>query len=695
MSAKRLLEIALVSIVLVTMAFVPTSAQTFTRIQFTIGTGGDDLRGDSTADATLMSPNGTVLQIVPLKTRKQGGWGNTTTHVVSANLTLPRLISDIGHIVITLQSHNGFLETNDNWNVQRVFVGLSNGAGPVTPWINSAGNPLARLTGDWPSLVLDNLSWVPNAVYQPVDGRLLGYVDLHTHPLANLGFGGKLFYGGVDVGSLLPADPDGNRNVRATSMQQALGHDGATHGFGGINNGDLIRQKVVDGLQKQLMPNGSRIPGSDAPGAPNFKEWPTWADVLHQKMWVEWIRRAYTSGLRVMVALAVNNKTLGDITAGPGDYPTDDKTSADLQLREIKLFVGRHTDFMEVAYSSADLNRIVRSNRLAIVLGIEIDNPGNLNRVKPLTQAAISTEINRLFGEGVRYIFPIHLLDNPFGGTAAYEDLMNYSNYREAGYYWDLGLSSSYGYMFSTAAFNIYLVAAVKAGTVFPKTPNYNPGNLNNVGEYNKRGLTPNGAFAIKEMMRHGMLIDIDHMSDRSKMMAIEIAISNNYPLNSGHSGLRSGPTSRVNERSTSAEQYRAIALLHGMAGVGCNMQNSDEWAQACRDVLNNMPSNDGGELSGCIGFGTDTNGISTFFPPPNNNIPRIQYTDAFPRSSLGTKWWNYNYDGVAHYGMLADFLQDILSRPNGRPLVKNLMQGANYFYNTWLICETKSPMIQ
>src|SRR6516164_9829493 len=42
-----------------------------------------------------------------------------------------------------------------------------------------------------------------------------------------------------------------------------------------------------------------------------------------------------------MVALATNNKTLGDLTAGPGDYPTDDKASGDLQIDDIRSFVGQ------------------------------------------------------------------------------------------------------------------------------------------------------------------------------------------------------------------------------------------------------------------------------------------------------------------------------------------------------------------
>ena len=74
---------------------------------------------------------------------------------------------------------------------------------------------------------------------------------------------------------------------------------------------------------------------------PSFRDFPVWNDITHQKMYVDWLRRAYDGGLRVMVALAVNNRTLGDATAGPGDYPTDDKSSVDLQIRETKAFVGR------------------------------------------------------------------------------------------------------------------------------------------------------------------------------------------------------------------------------------------------------------------------------------------------------------------------------------------------------------------
>jgi microsomal dipeptidase-like Zn-dependent dipeptidase len=442
--------------------------------------------------------------------------------------------------------------------------------------------------------------------------KLHGFVDLHTHPLANLGFGGKLFYGGVDVGSLLPADPNCNHDVRAGSMQQALGHDNSTHGgWGAFDNkcGDDIRKQIIHQIQQGTP--GAADESDNAQGAPGFGEWPVWNDITHQKMWVDWIRRAYDGGLRVMVALAVNNKTLGDMTAGPGDFPTDDKWSADKQIGETKDFVGRHSDFMQVAYSSADVERIVSSNKLAVVLGVEIDNIGDFNTVHPLTNSEISAEINRLYKEGVRYIFPVHIIDNPFGGTAAYEDLFNYSNYREAGHWWNLVCATPQDdityHFHSQNSFMLSAAILAKFGNLdmaFRNPPNYP-----NCGQRNNAALTTQGEFALKEMMRHGMLIDLDHMSQNTFNMALGVAekVPGGYPVNSGHSALReNGGT----ERNVTAQQYARIGKLHGMAGVGSAGTDACNWTNMAWKVLTAM-----GSGGGAIGFGTDTDGLAMGMP--------------------------------------------------------------------------------
>jgi hypothetical protein len=58
----------------------------------------------------------------------------------------------------------------------------------------------------------------------------------------------------------------------------------------------------------------------------------------------------------VLVTLAVDNTTLGDAVRGLGDpLPVEDRESADLRIEAMKRFVDRHRDFLEIAYTPADL----------------------------------------------------------------------------------------------------------------------------------------------------------------------------------------------------------------------------------------------------------------------------------------------------------------------------------------------------
>ena len=444
--------------------------------------------------------------------------------------------------------------------------------------------------------------------------------------------------------------------------------------------------------------------------SPDFKEWPAWNDITHQKMWVDWIRRSYKGGLRVMVALAVNNKTLSSMVAGIGDSAADDKSSADLQITEIKSFVAHHADFMEIALTATDLERIIRNNKLAVVIGVEIDNPGNLNTVASLTQAQIAAEIDRLYNEGVRYIFPIHLVDNPFGGTAVYQSLMNYSNILETGHWWDLECDPNSSFHFQPLGVGMIQVVQLKLKVTlgpppaYPCATNTGPPNQLSPGQINKRGLTPGaGDFAIKTMMRHGMLIDIDHMSNLAKDATLKIGAANGYPLNSGHSTLYvSGGTGT--ERNMTAEQYMQVRRLHGMVGVGTSGTNAFDWANECLQILKAVGASPlDSSQSLILSLGTDTNGISPGMPPRRTVSLKnqaagaiIPYSDSLPRSTLGTKSWDYNTEGVAHYGMLPEFLQDVKNATHGAALVDgNLMFGADYFLQTWKICEAKRSSIK
>jgi hypothetical protein len=507
---------------------------------------------------------------------------------------------------------------------------------------------------------------VPVPVAPPQPPPLHGWVDLHAHPMTNIAFGGKLIHGALDIGSILPSDPSCNHTdwsspakyLRATSEAQALGDHSSTHGGPGPDNlcGDISRKLAVGTLEQTL---GADAMPDHAFGYPTFADWPRWNDVTHQRMWVEWIRRAYQGGLRVMVALATNSFTLGQLASGSGDAPHDDQWATDLQISELKGFVGRHSDFMEIALNSADVYRIVSTNKLAIVLGVEVDHIGDFpgyaspqrpqapNYVPPNPPAdsAVVAEIDRLYGEGVRYIFPIHILDNAFGGTAysgGGDDVFNMANARENGATFNLVCSPRFGDPNDTidviaqdpGTLPLTILQFFKTGFAVTGVAPY-PQCPTGTGHINALGLFPSGVTAIKEMMRLGMLIDIDHMSYLAVAQTLQLADQFGYPVNSGHNQPRFSNTTK-SERNFTQGVYMNIGMLHGMAGVGSAGIDSYNWLYNYVQVITwmgqgrafmtgpglgvgggnfNVPygSKDNGVVGG---FGTDMNGLQPSMPP-------------------------------------------------------------------------------
>lgn len=546
-------------------------------------------------------------------------------------------------------------------------------------------------------------------LWRSLPNRLRGFADLHTHPMVNLGFGGKLVHGGTDVGALLPADADCNHNVRAKNIGQALGKDNSTHGgtaWLGLENpcGDNLRQAIIDAFQEQ---NDAAVTPDNAVGFPTFKDYPRWNDITHQKMWVDWIRRSYDGGQRVMVALAVNNLTIASGVSGNGDGPTDDKASADLQIKEIKAFVGRHNDFMEIAYTPADLRRIVAVNKLAIVLGVEIDNIGNFQQTGAADLAAnsdqiVNAEIQRLYTSGVRYIFPVHLINNRFGATAVYQDVFNLSNYHVTGKWWNLQCSTpdeKIAHQFKVQGFDAMLAGAkiTKLQVDFARNPP-DPPNCGNLGHKNADGLTELGKRAIKSMMRRGMLIDIDHMSALSVNDALGKAeeVPGGYPLFSGHNSLRS---EGKNENSRTAEQFDRLAKLGGMFGLGSDGVKAADYLDQYIRASKRMGA-------GRVSFGTDLNGlvkgpqpsvmvnISKPIAPQIKGCPDI-YNAAFVKSKTGDQTWDFCTSGVAHYGMLADFLRTVSQIPQGDYLNSHIMENAEMFAEAWEKAEKNGKSVK
>ncbi|MDW8019160.1 MAG: membrane dipeptidase [Chloroherpetonaceae bacterium] len=585
---------------------------------------------------------------------------------------------------------------------------------------------------------------------ESLERQLRGWVDLHTHPMSHLGFGRKAMHGAPDVGIYVPpgmASCDWHGN--ATSPAQALANCNPTHGgWGRFDNlcGNYFRAGVISGaLDKDFIHNtrNELHPDHHHDGYPNFPYWPHHSSKLHQQMWWEWIKRAYDGGLRVMVALTVNSELLAALL--DGDRPYDDESVAVRQIAETKRFVEQHSDFMEIAYSAEQLRDIVRRGKLAVVLGMEmdrwslsyaIDRPPAANVVvsvggssqpptkyipapvqkqwrheyRPDLRAYVRNLVQRWYNMGIRYVFPVHLVDNEFSGAAVYDVLFSFANCYTNGYHFLLESSSDRNLGYDMRRQISGFRDAIGRLRDAPGRPRFVDGLLNTSAELERKaehfstgrhvntlGLTYLGEIALQEMMSLGMLIDIDHMSEKAQRRAVEIAESipgGGYPLFMGHNGIRS---IGGNERNAPRELVERISRLGGMLGVGTAHATPEQFVRNFQSAWEAM----GGRA---VAVGTDVNGFELL---PHHRRPNTSsesdrfYRDffSFPyfegritdKSGIqgSSRKWDYITEGgVSHYGLMPEFFYDVSLQSGGREVVDNLWQAAEYFAQAWEKCE-------
>jgi len=456
--------------------------------------------------------------------------------------------------------------------------------------------------------------------------ELWGFADLHTHPMSHLAFGGVIFWG----------RPDGPLETALAPCTPAHGVDGT--GVGSPDGNILMAFFEQLGYGVDI---GHRVGGNT-----QFDGWPRFTTIVHQQMHIDWIRRAYDGGLRLMVAHAVNNEMLAN--QYNGHQPYDDIHAVETQIAAIKDQVARHADWMEIAYSPADARRIVRRNKLAIVLGIEVYSLGNWKDATSLTEEEIMTYLHHLYHDlGIRHLFPVHMTNNVFAGSAIYNDLFSLVNYFLHHEYMQVEDGSPLGIQYRLEQDPGPAIALARV------TQGYDPPYQHIPGSHiNTSGLTDLGSFFIQQMMSRGMLIEVDHMSHKAVEETLTLAEQNDYPLVAGHVGFRElslkwqDETQSIHKCSTeglkSAEQIERIARLGGIIGPitdqgdvrpvsdvlpslqgkvqGDCAGSSKAWAQAYLYAVEKM----GGRG---VGLGTDTNGFAKL-PGPRFGLNASYFLD-------------------------------------------------------------------
>ena len=493
--------------------------------------------------------------------------------------------------------------------------------------------------------------------------RLFGIADTHAHPAAHLGFG-HIFHGGVE-GALSSCEP--THGVAGTGLSAAgIVATGLVVGAVPISAIALpVLAPVIvaaGGVRAVIITAMEESFGHRTEGHAKYDGWPTWRSRLHQQIHLDWLRRAYDYGQRLIVSLAVGHEL---ISGAAGDFQSDMEAALE-QTRFVDELAQRHSDWMAVARDPRQAREIIASNRLAIILGAEVDFLGEFRVGQTPSQADIDALVNQVFNAGIRYIFPIHLSDNAFGGMAIYNDMFT--------------LASTFLNRQAPAT-----AASAELGG--------EPANV--------EGLTPSGLSLIGALMARGMLIDIDHMSWRATDEALALAETQQYPLVSGHATFHdlaaphgTDEHSHANESRKTAAVLARLHRLGSFVGVQPVPEENVDTADTAGRLNNDCPGSSttfarallyaSAQMDGRVAIGTDLNGLArTSTPRFGPGAARALHADPARRRAVA----NAQTNGVRYAGPIRD-----ASRERLDPGEHYLTEDERFAWRALLLWESGGP---
>lgn len=402
---------------------------------------------------------------------------------------------------------------------------------------------------------------------QKIEG---GYVLSHEHPTNGMAFGGSYAFAGKAgnyVNGIMEkgytAECDGCKAGKKCDHAEVKGNFTAAVGALGKDMGD---HKAYDG--------------------------PLHDSFSHLRYSTEWIKAA-TEGddtkLKIMVAFAVESEPMCEQlyyenkgNGGPGGNGWacshgDTLASMDRQIDSLKDWAKRNASWMEIAYSAADARRIVNAGKLAIVLGVESDYAfGAEDRTFDPVE-----RLDHYYDKGVRTFYLAHKLNSRLAGADIYRSkgtsdgkVIRATQAMAGCFYVDdavaeFGVKNGSGHEFCD---NSCGDGAFKGGKItdacvkkyselseanyveyflghgggwfngfaaYPKPPGFSgsAGSRDEHGvERNNLGLSHDGERVVREAMLRGMIVNIDHVSSRSRLDVDRISKDFGvYPMNALH----------------------------------------------------------------------------------------------------------------------------------------------------------------
>ena len=538
---------------------------------------------------------------------------------------------------------------------------------------------------------------------QGVDKPVLGFAEVHAHISATT------FLGGAHSG--WPFHKFG--------VAHALGNCEDQHGPNG----------VLDIVGNLMGGPGSPLATHDTQGWPTFIDWPKRDSLTHEGMYYRWIERAYLAGMRILVNDVVENEVLcrlqslastanvldldlgdllSDVSQLPNPQHCNEMESAVSQIqfmRDLENYIdaqegGPGKGWFRLVTTPQQAREVINDGKLAVVLGIEISHlfnckvtqPGGLFEIPSCDEAEIDTQLQRLVDLGVRQMFPIHEFDNALGGNGIFDGLiLNIGNFVDTGSFWATYDCPEDDYFFSAGA-NMTTSLPAPLDPVSNLLHTLTQGLLPlypSAKQCNARTMTDLGKYAFERMMEQKIIIEVDHLELKMKSELLDMAEAKTpvYPLVSthgGHGGISMGQASRLLEGG---------GLLYPSKGNGRQFASQVE-------KLRTVKAED---RLFAMGYGADMNGLASQSGPRGADAEPVRYPFTlfrgpdwgpqfnrvqpivFQQSVVpeGNRAFDINDEGLSHYGMIADWIEEVRLE-GGKDALTDLYNSAELYLQMW-----------
>ena len=521
-----------------------------------------------------------------------------------------------------------------------------------------------------------NASGPPRKGSSP-NGEVSGLIDAHMHHMAFEFLGGRVHCGRpwhpYGVPFALIDCPDHQPNGEGAILENTVsyGNPAGTH---------------------------------DTDGWPSFEGWPHHASLTHEQSYYKWLERSWRGGLRIFTNLLVENEVLCELYPLKSEHAVrtgcNEMASARLQarrMRELQNYIdaqngGPGKGWYRIVRDHAHARRVINQGKLAVVMGMETSKPFNCGRRvgtgPTCTRAEVTRQIDAFHRLGVRQLELVNKFDNGFTGVAGDSGdtgaATNTGNFYDTGSFWRMdkcdptrfpeGYKPTYADRAPTAVYHnddalvgngldLLLPSTLPSPPAYPKPPICNQLELSDLGQH-----------ALKRIMAKGMIFDPDHMGVYARRDALRELERRRYPgVVSSHSWSTDDAVPRI---------YRLGGVVTPYAGDSKGFVG--EWRR-----IRGMHQ---GPYYFGFGYGADMNGFGSQGGPrrgPNPVTYPFRSFDGrvtFGKQRSGTRVYDINRDGVAHYGLYPDWIEDTRKAAgrDGPTLMREMGRGAEAYLRMW-----------